>query len=63
MSGWEIVNISFIELGGGVFGSVWYIDIWDDWVNFYFELGGKKFKIFMVKLNVFYLGIYYLFGV
>lgn len=61
-SGWEIVNTSFTELGGGASGSARYTDIRDDRVNFYFELGGKKSKTFTVKLNASYLGTYYLPG-
>jgi hypothetical protein len=61
-SGWEIVNTSFTELGGGAKGSARYTDIRDDRVNFYFELPAKKSKVFTVKLNASYLGTYYLPG-
>jgi uncharacterized protein YfaS (alpha-2-macroglobulin family) len=61
-SGWEIVNTSFTELGGGAKGSARYTDIRDDRVNFYFDLGAKKTKVFTVKLNASYLGTYYLPG-
>lgn len=60
--GWEIVNTSFTELGGGAEGSARYTDIRDDRVNFYFDLGAKKSKKFTIKLNASYLGTYYLPG-
>ena len=61
-SGWEVVNTSFTELAGGADGDADYKDIRDDRVNFYFELGSKKIKVFSVKLNASYLGTYYLPG-
>lgn len=61
-SGWEIVNTSFTELGGGASGSARYTDIRDDRVNFYFDLKAKEAKTFTVKLNASYLGTYYLPG-
>lgn len=61
-SGWEIVNTSFTELGGGAEGSARYTDIRDDRVNFYFDLSSGKSKEFSVKLNASYLGTYYLPG-
>jgi hypothetical protein len=61
-SGWEIVNTSFTELGGGASSHARYTDIRDDRVNFYFDLPAKKSKIFTVKLNASYLGTYYLPG-
>ncbi|MDC8005268.1 MG2 domain-containing protein [Aureisphaera galaxeae] len=61
-SGWEIVNTSFTELGGGATGSARYTDIRDDRVNFYFDLKAGKSKTFDVKLNASYLGTYYLPG-
>ena len=61
-SGWEIVNTSFTELGGGAKGSARYTDIRDDRVNFYFDLKSKASKTFSVKLNASYLGKYYLPG-
>ncbi|PKA83024.1 hypothetical protein ATE92_1170 [Ulvibacter sp. MAR_2010_11] len=61
-SGWEIVNTSFTELGGGADGSARYTDIRDDRVNFYFDVQAKKSKTFTVKLNASYLGTYYLPG-
>ncbi len=60
--GWEIVNTSFTELGGGASGTARYKDIRDDRVNFYFDLPAKKTKTFTVKLNASYLGTYYLPG-
>lgn len=60
--GWEIVNTSFTNLGGGATGDARYTDIRDDRVNFYFDLGNKKSKTFIVKLNASYLGKYYLPG-
>lgn len=61
-SGWEIVNTSFTDLGGGAEGNARYKDIRDDRVNFYFDLARKKSKTFTVKLNASYLGTYYLPG-
>ncbi|MBX2828779.1 MAG: hypothetical protein KTR22_11485 [Flavobacteriaceae bacterium] len=61
-SGWEIVNTSFTELGGGASGAARYMDIRDDRVNFYFDLQAGKSKTFSVKLNASYLGTYYLPG-
>ncbi len=61
-SGWEIVNTSFTELGGGASGNARYTDIRDDRVNFYFDLHAKKSRTFTVKLNASYLGTYYLPG-
>ena len=61
-SGWEIVNTSFTDLGGGASSSARYTDIRDDRVNFYFDLGARKSKTFKVKLNASYLGTYYLPG-
>ncbi|MEZ4874447.1 MAG: MG2 domain-containing protein [Flavobacteriaceae bacterium] len=61
-SGWEIVNTSFTELGGGASGDARFKDIRDDRVNFYFDLDAKQSKTFTVKLNASYLGTYYLPG-
>jgi uncharacterized protein YfaS (alpha-2-macroglobulin family) len=61
-SGWEIVNTSFTELGGGAKGTARYTDIRDDRVNFYFDLQSKASKTFSIKLNASYLGKYYLPG-
>ncbi len=61
-SGWEIVNTSFTELGGGASGSARYTDIRDDRVNFYFDLKRKSTKTFTLKVNASYLGNYYLPG-
>ncbi len=60
--GWEIVNTSFTELGGGASGAARYKDIRDDRVNFYFDLKRGETKTFTVKLNASYLGTYYLPG-
>ena len=60
--GWEIVNTSFTELGGGATGSARYTDIRDDRVNFFFDLDRKETRTFTVKLNASYLGTYYLPG-
>ncbi len=60
--GWEIVNTSFTELGGGAKGNTRYTDIRDDRVNFYFDLDRKASKTFTIKLNASYLGTYYLPG-
>jgi hypothetical protein len=60
--GWEIVNTSFTDLGGGADGNARYTDIRDDRVNFYFDLGAQKSKTFSIKLNASYLGKYYLPG-
>jgi len=61
-SGWEIVNTSFSELGGGASGNARYTDIRDDRVNFFFDLNRNETKTFSVKLNASYLGTYYLPG-
>ncbi|WP_057940333.1 alpha-2-macroglobulin family protein [Algoriphagus resistens] len=61
-SGWEIVNTSFTEMGGGAMGNASYTDIRDDRVYFYFDLNSKESRIFTVKLNASYLGSYYLPG-
>jgi uncharacterized protein YfaS (alpha-2-macroglobulin family) len=61
-SGWEIVNTSFTDLGGGVSGNARYIDIRDDRVNFYFDLEAGETRTFKVDLNASYLGKYYLPG-
>ncbi|WP_203295225.1 alpha-2-macroglobulin family protein [Luteirhabdus pelagi] len=61
-SGWEIVNTSFTELGGGAEGNARYKDIRDDRVQYYFDLRAKKSKTFTAKLNASYLGTYYLPG-
>lgn len=61
-SGWEIVNTSFSELGGGASGNARYTDIRDDRVNFFFDLNKNETKTFTVKLNASYLGRYYLPG-
>ena len=60
--GWEIINTSFTELGGGAEGNARYTDIRDDRVNFYFDLEAKESKSFIIKLNASYLGTYYLPG-
>ena len=61
-SGWEIVNTSFTELGGGAAGNARYTDIRDDRVNFFFDLNRNESKTFTIKLNASYLGNYYLPG-
>lgn len=61
-SGWEIVNTSFSELGGGAKSDARYTDIRDDRVNFFFDLDRNETKTFTVKLNASYLGTYYLPG-
>ncbi|WP_139853986.1 alpha-2-macroglobulin family protein [Aequorivita sinensis] len=61
-SGWEVVNTSFSELGGGATGNARYTDIRDDRVNFFFDLKSNQTKTFTVKLNASYLGTYYLPG-
>lgn len=61
-SGWEIINTSFTELGGGASGNANYIDIRDDRVYFHFDLRGRTQVTFEVKLNASYLGRYYLPG-
>ncbi|WP_306785649.1 MULTISPECIES: alpha-2-macroglobulin [Aequorivita] len=61
-SGWEIVNTSFSELGGGATGNARYTNIRDDRVNFFFDLNSNQTKTFTVKLNASYLGTYYLPG-
>lgn len=61
-SGWEVVNTSFTELGGGAGGEANFIDIRDDRVYFHFDLNGGESKKFTVKLNASYLGKYYMPG-
>lgn len=61
-SGWEVVNTSFIDLGGGATGDARYTDIRDDRVNFFFDLKAGQTKTFSVSLNASYLGTYYLPG-
>lgn len=61
-SGWEIVNTSFTDLGNQNSSKVDYMDIRDDRVNYYFNLGARKTKTFSIKLNTSYLGEYYLPG-
>ncbi len=61
-SGWEIVNTSFTEHGGGTTGQARFTDIRDDRVNFFFDLKAKEKRSFKVKLNASYLGKYYLPG-
>lgn len=61
-SGWEIVNTSFTDIGGGASGNARYTDIRDDRVNFFFDLNKGENRIFTVKLNASYLGKYYLPG-
>lgn len=61
-SGWEIVNTSFTELGGGASGNARYTDIRDDRVNFFFDLDRNETRTFTIKLNASYLGTYYLPG-
>lgn len=60
--GWEIINTSYTELGGGASGDADFMDLRDDRVNFYFDLDKGETKIFKVKLNASYLGQYYLPG-
>ena len=61
-SGWEIVNTSFTNLGGGVSGAARYKDIRDDRALIYFDLNAKATRTFEVDLNASYLGTYYLPG-
>src|SRR5690606_6113139 len=61
-SGWEIVNTSFSELGGGASGNARYTDSRDDRVYFFCDLDRNQTKTFTVKLNASYLGRYYLPG-
>jgi uncharacterized protein YfaS (alpha-2-macroglobulin family) len=60
-SGWEIVNTSFTDFKSGS-NNADFIDIRDDRVNFYFNLGSNKSKEFSVQLNAAYLGHYYRYG-
>ncbi|MFD2588355.1 alpha-2-macroglobulin [Croceitalea marina] len=61
-SGWEIINTSYVDGSGNNSGMADYIDTRDDRTNFYFGLGAKKSKTFVVKLNAAFLGNYYLPG-
>ncbi len=62
-SGWEIINTRFTGYGNSTQGAASFIDIRDDRVNFYFNLGSRKSKTFKVQLNASYLGTYYLPGI
>ncbi len=62
-SGWEIVNTRFTDYGNVTSSEARHIDIRDDRVNFYFDLGYKRSKTFNVLLNASYLGKYYLPGI
>jgi uncharacterized protein YfaS (alpha-2-macroglobulin family) len=61
-SGWEIINTDFAGYGTTTVQLADFIDIRDDRVNFYFDLGGNKSKTFEVDLNASYLGKYYRYG-
>lgn len=62
-SGWEILNTRFTGFSNIQSSQADHIDMRDDHVNFYFDLGSKNTKTFNVQLNASYLGTYYLFGV
>lgn len=59
--GWEIINTDFAGYGTTA-AQADYVDIRDDRVNFYFDLGARQSKTFKVDLNASYLGKYYRFG-
>jgi uncharacterized protein YfaS (alpha-2-macroglobulin family) len=61
-SGWEIINTDFAGYGTTTAQLADFIDIRDDRVNFYFDLGSNKSKTFTVDLNASYLGKYYRYG-
>ena len=62
-SGWEILNTRFTDYGGSTKSQANFMDIRDDRVNFYFDLGKQQSKTFTVQLNASYLGKYYLPGI
>ncbi|MCK0130384.1 MG2 domain-containing protein [Flavobacteriaceae bacterium F08102] len=62
-SGWEIVNTRFTDFGNNATNHVNFMDIRDDRVLYYFDLGDRKSKTFTVLLNASYLGQYYLPGI
>ena len=61
-SGWEIINTRYTELGDEQPSYANYIDIQDDRVHYYFDLGRKKTKTFQMQLNASFTGRYYLPG-
>ena len=61
-SGWEIVNTSYTSGADENASKADYIDTRDDRTNLYFDLGAKKSKTFVIKLNASFLGRYYLPG-
>jgi len=62
-SGWEIINTRFTAYGNATSNSATFMDIRDDRVNYYFDLGNRKSKTFTIALNASYLGQYYLPGI
>jgi uncharacterized protein YfaS (alpha-2-macroglobulin family) len=61
-SGWEIINTTFTELGGGASGQARYTDLRDDRVYYYFDLAARETQTFTLRANASYLGTYYLPG-
>jgi uncharacterized protein YfaS (alpha-2-macroglobulin family) len=61
-SGWEIVDTSFAGGNSTNTSSADYVDTRDDRTHLYFDLGAKKSKTFIIKLNASFLGEYYLPG-
>lgn len=61
-SGWEIINTTFTELGGGVSGNARYTDLRDDRVYYYLDLAARETQTFTLRANASYLGTYYLPG-
>lgn len=61
-SGWEIVDTSFVNGDNENASKADYVDIRDDRTHLYFDLDGKKSKVFTIKLNASFLGDYYLPG-
>jgi len=60
-SGWEIINTRLYNVGSGLrTATPEYIDIKDDRVYTYFDLGKGKSKTFKVMLNASYAGKYWL---
>ena len=58
-SGWEIVNTRFTDFGASTSNQARYIDIRDNQVNYYFDIGGSgnsRTKTFQIMLNASYLG-------
>jgi uncharacterized protein YfaS (alpha-2-macroglobulin family) len=61
-SGWEIIDTQFTDFKTGDFENANHVDLRDDRVYIYFDLGARKITYFEIKINASYLGNYYLPG-